>query len=126
MGVPCYAKVLIFTLVLLLVDFTNSAKARGPMFADKVYDDDSYEYPGYEYPDLRSMYSIFFHACTDYFTTGPEVLRGLLMEEFSGFERSARFKSLFFLTSQCIKMNPNVKIQLSYWSTFKFGFIFAH
>ena len=89
MGVPCYAKVLIFTLVLLLVDFTNL------QFADKVYDDDSYEYPGYEYPDLRSMYSIFFHACTDYFTTGPEVLRALLMEEFSGFERSARFKSLF-------------------------------
>ena len=96
MGVPCYAKVLIFTLVLLLVDFTNLAKAQ--KFADKVYNYDSYEYPGYEYPDSRSMYS-FFQACTDYFTTGPEVLRGLLMKEFSGFERSARFKSLFFLTS---------------------------
>ena len=57
MEVPCYAKVLIFTLVLLLVDFTNLAKAQ--KFADKVYNYDSYEYPGYEYPDSRSMYSFF-------------------------------------------------------------------
>ena len=54
MGVPGCANLLIFTIVLLLVDFTNL------QFADKVYDDDSYEYPGYEYPDLRSMYSFFF------------------------------------------------------------------
>ena len=105
MGVPWYAKVLIFTLVLLLVDFTNLAKA-----ADKVYNYDSYEYPGYEYPDSRSMYSFF--SCLYRFTTGPEVLNALLMEEFSGLERSARLKRLFFLTSQCIKINPNVNIQI--------------
>ena len=44
MGVLCYAKVLIFTLVLLLVDFTNLAKADSLQIADKVYNYDSYEY----------------------------------------------------------------------------------
>ena len=84
MGVPCYNKMLIFVLVSLLIDLTNFAKAEN--YKDKVYNYDSYEYPGYEYPDSRSTY-IFFHACTDYFTTGPE----LLIEDFSGFEKSLRF-----------------------------------
>ena len=61
MGVPCYAKVLIFTLVLLLVDFTNLVKADSVQLANKVYNYGSYEYyPGYPdpdypgYPDLKS------------------------------------------------------------------------
>ena len=61
---------LIFVLVLLLIDLTNFAKAEN--YKDKVYNYDSYEYPGYEYPDSRSTY-IFFHACTDYFSTSPKV-----------------------------------------------------
>ena len=72
MGVPCYTKVLIFALVLLLIDLTNFTKAEN--YKDKVYNYDSYDYPGYEYPDSRSKYIHFFHACTDYFTTSPKVL----------------------------------------------------
>ena len=71
MGVPCYNKMLIFVLVSLLIDLTNFAKAEN--YKDKVYNHDSYEYPCYEYPDSRSTY-IFFHACTDYFSTSPKVL----------------------------------------------------
>ena len=63
MGVLCYAKVLIFTLVFLLVYFTNLAKADSLQLADKVNNYDSYEYyPGYlnpdypGYPDSKSMY----------------------------------------------------------------------
>ena len=108
MGIPCYAVGLILVLVSLLIDFPNLANAAN--YNDKVYNYDSYEYPGYEYPDSRSMYSFF--SCLYRFTTGPEVLNALLMEEFSGLERSARLKRLFFLTSQCIKMNPNVNIQI--------------
>ena len=62
MGVLCYIKVLIFTLVLFLVDFTNLAKADSSQSVDKVYNYDSYEqYPGYPdpdypgYPDSKSM-----------------------------------------------------------------------
>ena len=61
MGVLCYAKVLIFTLVSLLVDFTNLVKADSLQLEDKVYNYDSYEYyPGYPnpnypgYPDSKS------------------------------------------------------------------------
>ena len=64
MGVLCYIKALIFTLVLFLVDFTNLAKADSLQLADKVYNYDSYEYyPGYPnpeypgYPDSKSMYN---------------------------------------------------------------------
>ena len=53
---------LIFTLVLFLVDFTNLAKADSLQLEDKVYNYDSYEYyPGYPnpdypgYPDSKSM-----------------------------------------------------------------------
>ena len=53
-------------------------------------------------------------VCTGFFitlvqidiTAIPEVL-----PEFSGFERS-----FFFSSCQFVKMNPNVKIQLSYWT----------
>ena len=58
MDVPCCAKVLIFTLVLLLIDFTNLAKAEN--YKETVYNYDSYEYPGYEYPDSKSTCSFFF------------------------------------------------------------------
>ena len=63
MRVPYCYKMFIFIIIaiLLLVDNTNLAKA------DNY---DSYEYTSYEYPDSRSKY-IFFHACTDYFTSGP-------------------------------------------------------
>ena len=79
MGVPCYAKVLIFTLFLFLIDFTNLAKAEN--YKERVYNYDSYEYPGYEYPDSRSTCSCFFHACTDYFTTGsPSATDGRVVD----------------------------------------------
>ena len=67
---------LIFTLVLLLIDFTNLAKAESP-----IYNYDSYEYPGYEYPDSKSTCSFFFHACTDYFTIGsPSATDGRVVD----------------------------------------------
>ena len=58
MGVPCYTKVLIFVLVLLLIDLTNFTKAEN--YKDKVYNYDSYEYPyetlPYIYPDSGSKF----------------------------------------------------------------------
>ena len=69
MGVPCYTKVLIFALVLLLIDLTNFTKAEN--YKDKVYNYDSYEYP-YEYPDSGSKYIFFMLVQLDYFTTSPK------------------------------------------------------
>ena len=131
MRVSCSYKVLVFILVafLLLIDFTNSAKAAN--YADKAYSYDSYQYPDYQYPDLNSTYVFFLHLYRSILLpvllrSSRSIDRPLLLGEFSGFERSARFKSLFFLSCQCVKMNPNVKIQLFYWLTFRFGFIFTH
>ena len=78
MGVACYAKVLIFTFVLLFIDLKNLAEAKNEKdTADHYrydYPNDEYpsdEYPGDEYPDSRSSY-IFFHSCNDYLTTSPK------------------------------------------------------
>ena len=61
MRVPCCYKVLVFISVVisLLIDLTNFAKADN--FGDKDYNYDRYQYP--DYPS--SMYSFFYHACTD-------------------------------------------------------------
>ena len=40
--------------------------------------------------------------------------------------KDANFKSLFFSSCKCIKMNPNLKILLPDWSTIKLGLIFTH
>ena len=60
MRVSCSYKVLVFILVafLLLIDFTNSAKAAN--YADKAYSYDSYQYPDYQYPDQNSKHDCFF------------------------------------------------------------------
>ena len=58
MTLPCCYKVLVFMLVaiLLLIDFTNLAKADN-------YVDNDYNYDRYQYPDYpSSMYSFFYHA----------------------------------------------------------------
>ena len=61
MLVPCCYKVLVFILVaiLLLIDFTNFAKADN--YGDKDYTYDRYQYPDYQYPDQSSKYS--FVSC---------------------------------------------------------------
>ena len=61
MKVSCYNKVLIFILVaiLLIIDFTNLAKADN--YGDKDYNYDRYQYPDYQ----NSMYRFFYHTCTD-------------------------------------------------------------
>ena len=64
MTVPCCYKVLVFMLVaiLLLIDFTNFAKAEN-------YPDKDYNYDRYQYPDYQSSMYIF------YFSTIPEILQ---------------------------------------------------
>ena len=55
MTVPCCYKVLVFMLVaiLLLIDFTNFAKADN-------FEDKDYNYDRYQYPDYQSSMYIFF------------------------------------------------------------------
>ena len=64
MGVPCCYKVLIFIsiAILLLIDFTNFAKADN-------YGDKEYNYDRYQYPDYQGSKYIF------YFSTIPEILQ---------------------------------------------------
>ena len=71
MGLPCDAKVLIFTLILLIIGFTNLAEAKNDK--DPVYNYDSYEYPGYVYPDSRRMCRFFscFYRLFYYHSQGP-------------------------------------------------------
>ena len=40
--------------------------------------------------------------------------------------KNAKYKSLFFSSCKCIKMNPNLKILLPDWSKIKLGLIFTH
>ena len=56
----CYNLLVLISLaILLLIDFTNFAKA--DIYADKDYNYDKYQYPDYQ----SSKYSFFYHACTD-------------------------------------------------------------
>ena len=41
-------------------------------------------------------------------------------------EKIGKFKSKYFLPCQCVKINPNFEILLSYWSSFKSWSIFTH
>ena len=61
MRVPYCYKVLVFisVAILLLIDFTNFAKA--DKYSDKDYNFERYQYPDYE----SSTYSFFYPACTD-------------------------------------------------------------
>ena len=75
MTVPCCYKVLVFMLVaiLLLIDFTNFAKAEN--YPDKDYNYDRYQYP--DYPS--SMYSFLSCFVQINFNTIPEVLPFMLL-----------------------------------------------
>ena len=48
------------------------------------------------------------------------------MRRHLNFTRGDPSFNLMFLPCQYIKINPNVKLMISYWSQFKFGWIFTH